>query len=120
TETFPAFEALSTPGGACPTGVNYARVIVGGNYIGVPALTLNVTSPTNHGTYVNPVHISASATGSNPVSQIQVWVNYKEIYHASGGSLSKSLSFPVGKNDRVVIQAIDSKGTVAKVAESVT
>lgn len=120
TERFPTLESLNPPSGVCPTGVNYARVIVGGNYMGVPALTLNVTSPVNHGTYSNPVHFAASASGMNAISQIQVWVNFKEIFHVSGGSLSTNLTLPVGNNDRVVVQAIDSKGMTAKVVESVT
>lgn len=120
TERFPMLEMLNTPSNVCPAALNYARVITGGNYIGTPALTLHVSSPVNHGTYTNPVHFSASATGVNSVSQIQVWVNSKEIYHISGGSLSANLTLPLGNNDRVVVQAVDSKGTVAKVVEAVT
>lgn len=119
-ERFPTLEALNPPSGVCPTGANYARVIVGGNYIGTPALTLNVTSPVNHGTYSNPVPVAATASGSNPVSQIQVWVNSKEVFHVSGGSLNANITLPVGTNERFVVQAVDSKGTVAKVVESIT
>lgn len=88
--------------------------------MGVPALTLNVTSPVNHGTYSNPVHVAASASGVNSISQIQVWVNSKEVYHVSGSSLTANLTLEVGNNERFVVQAIDSKGMVAKVVESVT
>jgi len=119
-ERFPTIEVLNPPSGICPTGINYARVIVGGSYMGVPALTLNVTSPVNHGTYSNPVHVAASASGVNPISQIQVWLNSKEVYHVSGLSLTANLTLAVGNNERFVVQAIDSKGMVAKVVESIT
>src|SRR6266571_4181729 len=59
TERFPAQEAI----GHCAAGINYARVIVGpcgqvsaAAFLGVPALTLQVTSPVNHSTDTNPVH----------------------------------------------------------------
>jgi hypothetical protein len=109
-------------------GINYARVIVGiagfqGNshgFMGIPALTLNVTAPVNGSTHSNPVHVAASASGLNPISQIQVWVNSKEIYHVSGGSVSAYIKLPVGSNERMVIQALDSKGVIAKVVDKVT
>ena len=127
-EKFPAFEVVSIFANqtACPRAINYARVIVGElglaahGFVAIPVLTLNVTSPANKSTVSNPVHFAANASGANPISQIQVWANYKEIYHASGGSLSANINLPVGTNERVVIQTIDSKGVVAKTAYTLT
>lgn len=122
TEPFPRLQPLSNPylAGWCPNSINYARVIVGGGYTAVPVLTLNVTSPKNNSTDLNPVHVAATASGVNPISQMQVWVNSKEVYHVSGGSLNANITLPVGNNERFVVQAVDSKGTVAKVVDSIT
>ena len=122
TEPFPSTQALTNPymAGWCPNDINYSRVIVGGQYMAVPVVTLNVTSPANHSTDSNPVHVAATASGVNPISQIQVWVNAKEVYHVSGGSLNANITLPAGSNERFVVQAVDSKGTVAKVVDSIT
>jgi hypothetical protein len=88
--------------------------------MGVPVLTLNVTSPANQSTHTNPVHVAASASGVNPISQIQVWVNSKEVYHVSGGTLNAYINLPAGSSERFVVQAVDSKGVIAKVVDSIT
>jgi len=128
-EGYPALEILPNPfnsAQSCVNGINYARVIVGAvgtsvhGFLAIPALTLNVTSPKNKATVGNPVHVAATASGINAVSQIQVWVNSKEKYHVSGGSLNAYINLPAGSNERFVVQAIDSKGTVAKVVETIT
>jgi len=81
-EAFPTLDGINLPqSGDCPTSINYNRVIVGPSYLGTPAttsaLSIKVTSPTNNSTDTNPVHIAATASGPNPISQIQVWVNFK-------------------------------------------
>lgn len=121
-EKFPSLQPLSNPflAGWCPQSINNDRVIVGGNYMAVPVLTLNVTSPVNQSTDTNPVHVAATASGVNPISQLQVWVNYKEVYHVSGGTLNAYINLPVGNNERFVVQAVDSKGVIAKVVDSIT
>jgi hypothetical protein len=122
TEKFPKQQSLA----GCAFSINYARVIVGnsgpggGAFLGIPALTLNVTSPANKSTNSNPVHVAATASGSNPISQMQVWVNSKEVFHVSGGTLSANITLPVGTNERFVVQAVDSKGVIAKVVETIT
>jgi len=129
TEKFPPVETLPNPlnGTSCPLSINYARLIVGvlgsgptDGYLAVPVLTLNVTSPVNHSTHTNPVHVAATASGANPISQMQVWVNSKEVYHVSGGTLNANITLPVGNNERFVVQAVDSKGVTAKVVYSIT
>jgi hypothetical protein len=89
-------------------------------YLAVPALTLNVTSPANKSTNTNPVHVAASGSGVNPISQMQVWVNSKEVFHVAGASLNTNVNLPVGTNERFVVQAVDSKGVTAKVVETIT
>ena len=123
-EKFPALHTLNPPTGFCPTAINYNRVIVGPGFLGTPSgtssLTVKVTSPTNNSSNTNPVHIAASASGPKPISQIQVWVNYKEVFHVSGGSLNSNVTLPVGSNERFVVQAVDSTGATAKVVETIT
>ena len=129
TEKFPGQESLPNPlnGASCPRSINFARLIVGvlgsgptDGYLAVPVLTLNVTSPANHATVTNPVNVAATASGANPISQMQVWVNSKEIFHVSGGTLSANINLPVGTNERFVVQAVDSKGVIAKVVYTIT
>ena len=123
TEHFPSLEMLSSPLAQtfCPAGINYARVIVGNpGFVAVPVLTLNVTTPPNNAAVSNPVHVAANASGMNPVSQIQVWVNYKEVYHANGATLNANITLPSGKNERFVVQAVDSKGVTTKVTNSIS
>jgi hypothetical protein len=81
---------------------------------------LKVTSPLNDSTVTNPVPIAATASGPNPISQIQVWVNYKEVFQVTGGTLNANVTLPVGSDERFVVQAVDSKGNIAKVVYSIT
>jgi hypothetical protein len=125
-EGLPTLHTVNVPqGGDCPTSINYNRVIVGPSYLGTPAtsasaLTVKVSSPTNNSSDSNPVHIAATATGPNPISQIQIWLNYKEVFHVSGGSINTNVTLPVGNNERFVVQAVDSTGATAKVVETIT
>ena len=123
-ETFPVQNRLAS----CPAAINYARVVVGNyfttkqpnGFLAVPALTLALSSPINHSIHSNPVQFTATAVGLNPTAQIEVWVNFKEIFHIKGSSLNKSVVLPVGSNERLVVEAVDSKGLIAKVLESVS
>jgi hypothetical protein len=99
---------------------NYFTATNANGFLAVPVLTLQVSKPINNSSLNNPVHIEASAHGTHPVAQIQVWVNYKERFHANGGSLNVDLKLQAGSNQRFVVQAIDTKGIVAKVVESIT
>ena len=123
-ENFPVRHSLSS----CASAINFARAIVGNyftvkrpfGFLAVPVLTLTVASPANHSSVTNPVNLSAGAWGTRPVSQIQVWVNSKKILQVNGGTLSGTAVLPVGENETIGIHAIDAKGTVAKVVETVT
>jgi hypothetical protein len=121
---FPSEEPLAS----CVSGINYARAVVGNyftatnanGFLAVPVLTLQVSRPINNSSLYSPVHIVASDNGTHPVAQIQVWVNYKEMFHVDGGNLNVELKLKAGTNQRFVVQAIDTKGIVAKVVESIT
>jgi uncharacterized membrane protein len=121
---FPAQQRLVS----CASAINYARVVMGSyftvnqpkGFLAVPALTLNVVSPANHASLINPVHLVATASGNNPISQIQVWVNFKKVFHSKGATLNAVVNLPVGTNERFAIHAIDSKGLRAKVVDTIT
>ena len=121
---FPSEQPLAS----CVSAINYFRAVVGNyftatnanGFLAVPVLTLQVSRPINGSSLYSPVHVVASANGTHPVSQIQVWVNYKEMFHVAGGNLNVELKLKAGTNERFVVQAIDSKGIVAKVVESIT
>jgi len=123
-EQFPSQQKLAS----CAAAINYSRVIVGNYFrigqlnafVAVPQLTIKVTGPAAHSSVTNPVHLVASAMGLNPISKIQVWIDFKEEFHVNGGHLDASLDLPVGTNQRLVIQAIDSKGMRAKVVTTIT
>jgi hypothetical protein len=50
---------------------------------------------------------------------MQVWLNGKEIYHVAGQTLNANLTLPAGTSDKLVVQAIDSKGVTAKVVNTI-
>jgi hypothetical protein len=122
--TYPPEQTVAS----CASGINYARAIVGNysslsnsnGFLGVPELTLTVSSPTTNSSSTDTVRVVASASGINPIAQIQVWLNYKEIALTRNGSLNANLTLPTGSNQRFVVQAVDSKGTIAKVVRTIT
>ena len=118
-EGFPRQQKLAS----CASGINYARVIVGNYFqvdrsaafIAVPQLTLHVVGPRDRSVVSTPVKFSATASGLNPIKEIQVWVNSIKIAYTKGATLSTRVALPTGANERVVLQAIDFKGIKAKV-----
>jgi uncharacterized membrane protein len=124
TEKFPRQQSLAS----CASAINFARVVVGNyfsvsqpnGFLAVPVLTLRVADPANHASLANPVHLHAAASGIHPISQIQVWVNSKKVMQANESTLDRTISLPVGHNERLVIQAVDSKGVTVKVVETIT
>lgn len=112
---------------SCAASINYARAVVGSystlsksyGFLGVPELTLQVSRSMQTSLQSTIVHLTAAASGINPVSQIQVWLNGKEIYHVADQTLNTNVTLPAGSTDRLVVQAIDSKGVTTKVANTI-
>ena len=112
---------------SCATAINYARAVVGNystlsksyGFLAAPALTLQISRATQTSLQGTIVHVTAAASGINPVAQMQVWLNGKEIYSVAGQTLNADLTLPSGSSDRLVVQAIDSKGVTAKVANTI-
>lgn len=123
TEKFPVRQKLVS----CASGINYSRIIVGNYFrvgqpdafLGVPELTLNVTGPATHSSVNNPVHLSATATGVNSISQLQVWVNSRKLFVVDRSTFDTNINLPSGRN-RIAITAVDSHGAPTKVVLSVT
>jgi uncharacterized membrane protein len=122
--TYPPEQAVVS----CAVAINYARAMVGNyssmnnsnGFLAVPALTLEVSNPLNTSFVTGPAHVVATASGNNPISQIQVWVNGKEIYYVPGATLNASIKLPTGTDERFVVQAVDSKGVIAKTVKTIT
>lgn len=110
---------------SCASGINFARAIVGSyssvgqanGFLAVPALTLQVSQVSAS---TNLVHVIASASGNNPIAQMQVWVNNNEIYHVAGGTLNANIKVATGTNEKLTVRAVDSKGVTANVANTIT
>ncbi|HEY3927458.1 MAG TPA: alkaline phosphatase family protein [Candidatus Koribacter sp.] len=83
---------------ACPgTGVNQ---------------TVNICAPTNNSTVTGPnVQILATATDSQPVNYLQIYVDGVKKYQVYSSTLNTTLSFSSGKH-RLTVQASD--GTIFK------
>ena len=82
----------------------------------MPALTLQVSRAMQSSSVV---HVTAAASGINPVAQMQVWLNGKEIYHVAGQTLNANITLPAGSSEKLVVEAIDSTGKTAKVANTI-
>jgi hypothetical protein len=54
------------------------------------------------------------------MSQIQVWANFKKIFHVNGGELNANVNLPLGTDVRLAIHAVDSKGVTTKVVHTIT
>jgi hypothetical protein len=123
-ERFPVQSRLAS----CASGINFARVVVGNyftvkrpyGFLAVPALSLKVMSPGNRSTHSNPVPVSATALGNNPIAQMEVWVNFRKVFQVKGNTLDTKVVLPVGTNERFVIQAVDSKGITTKVVQTIS
>jgi hypothetical protein len=114
-------------GAQCIHSINDDRFLTGGQgglnkgaFVATPVLTVAVSSPQNHSNLTNPVHVAAFASGQNPVSLMEVWVNRQKVYSVGGGTLDALIDLPVGTNERFVVKAVDSNGTIAKVVDAIT
>jgi len=125
-EKFPGIFPVQEPLRSCASSINLSRSIVGSfftvnntsGFLAVPALTLTVWEPVNGSTVSNPVHVFGAASGLNPVVRVEVWVNAKKVAEQKGRAFNGQLTLPSGKAVRFMVQAIDTKGRVAKVVDT--
>ena len=81
--------------------------------------TITVSSPANNATVTSPFNVVASATGTNPITAMQVYLDNQLVTTVQSGSLNASVSAAVGAHS-VVVQAWDSMGGVYKNALTVS
>lgn len=81
--------------------------------------TVTITSPANGSTVGSPAQFVASASGPNPITAMQIYVDNGLKYSASAASVNTSISMATGSH-YVVVQAWDSTGAVYKTAENIT
>jgi hypothetical protein len=74
---------------------------------------VNVTSPVNNASVTSPFKVAASASGPNPITAMQVYLDSKLDFSINAASLSTSLSAASGSH-LLVVQAWDTTGAVYK------
>ena len=94
---------------------NFETVTVGAS----STATINVTSPANNATVSSPFNVVASATGPNPITAIQVYLDDQFVTTVQAASLNTSVSAAIGSHS-VVVQAWDSTGGTYKNALTVS
>ncbi len=89
--------------------------------VGYPSLLTGVyvMSPSTGATYSSPVVFVAYATGSAPITSMQIFVDGKSKYTVSANSLRASLTLSAGTKN-VVVQAWDNKGNTYLRSETIT
>lgn len=112
---FVAFDP--TQAGRLPTATLQAPVVE----VGYPSLLTGVfvMSPSWGASYTSPVVFVAYATGSAPITSMQISVDGKTKYTVSADSLRTSLTLTAGTKT-VVVQATDSKGKTYQRTETIT
>jgi hypothetical protein len=88
--------------------------LAGASFAGV-----TITSPQNGSTVASPVHVVASATSSNPITFMRIYVDNIDVYDIAANRIDTSVSMAAGSHN-IVVQAWDSKGTVFKAPITIT
>lgn len=80
---------------------------------------VTVSSPAAGSTSGSPVHFVASASSTNPITAMRIYVDDISVYLVSASKLDTSLAVASGTHS-VVVQAWDSTGTVFKAPLTLT
>jgi hypothetical protein len=94
---------------------NFETVTVGTTSTGA----IKVSSPANNATVSSPFNVVASASGPNPITTMQVYLDSQLVTTVQSGSLNASVSAVTGAHS-LVIQAWDTAGAVYKSTLNVT
>jgi hypothetical protein len=81
--------------------------------------SVTICSPANGANVSSPFTVIAGTTDSNPVSNIQLWVDGKKLTQQLGGTLNATAALADGMH-RLTVQAVDSTGAVIKQNISIT
>lgn len=74
---------------------------------------ISVSSPTSGATVGSPVHVTATASSSNPITAMAVYLDNNMAYSVNGSSVNTYVSASAGSHS-LVIQSWDSYGNVQK------
>ncbi|HMC29354.1 MAG TPA: hypothetical protein VKL99_00870 [Candidatus Angelobacter sp.] len=80
---------------------------------------VTVSSPTTGSTSTSPVHFVASATSTNPITAMRIYVDNVSVYLISANKLDTSVAMASGTHS-VVVQAWDSTGAFFKTPMTLT
>src|SRR6478736_5278296 len=86
---------------------------------GVSFAGVTISSPSNGATLTSPVHVVASASSSNTITSMRIYVDNVSVYSNSSNRIDTSISMATGSHV-LVVQAWDSKGTVFKSQITIT
>src|SRR5579859_2233214 len=80
---------------------------------------VTVSSPAAGSTSGSPVHFVASATSTNPVTAMRIYVDSVSVYLTMTSSLDTSVTMSAGTHS-VIVQAWDTTGAVFKTPLTLT
>jgi len=80
---------------------------------------VNVTSPANNVTIASPFQVIASASASNPITAMQIYLDGQLVFANNAASLNTSVSASTGSHS-LVVQAWDSSGAFYKQPLTIT
>jgi hypothetical protein len=80
---------------------------------------VTISSPTNGATVASPVHVVATATSTNPITTMRIYVDNVSVFVKAANKIDTLVPMAVGKHN-VVVQAWDSKNAVFKSLITIT
>jgi hypothetical protein len=88
-------------------------------FASLASATITISSPSAGSSVGSPVHIVASATSTNPIGTMQIYVDNVLKYSVSGSKVDTSVAMSTGSH-YIVVQSWDSKGIIQKQPVTVT
>ena len=80
---------------------------------------VNVSSPANNATVASPFQVIASASASNPITALQIYLDGQLVFTNNAASLNTNVSASTGSHS-LVVQAWDSSGAFYKQPLTIT
>jgi hypothetical protein len=80
---------------------------------------VTVNSPSAGSTTGSPVHFVASASSTNPITAMRIYVDSVSVFHTSAAILDTQVAMSTGQHS-VIVKAWDSTGAISQQAFSIT
>ena len=80
---------------------------------------IHICSPASGATVSSPVAISAAAKGTVAIARMELWIDGVKKFQAAGNILKTTISLATGSR-RIVVQGVQTNGSVVKAVEYVT